>query len=539
MGKFPLHRRLAARKSGFALVVTITVMVLLALLSVGLLSLSSISLLASSRGLAQAEARTNARLALTIALSELQQAMGPDRRISARAATLAQHPQLGATIPDNSPRSWWVGASTSDPDEGLDATRAIGPDNPGVKWLISGLKADLGPAQQVSSPSPFENPVAMYDDQSIDTATLTGGQPIEAGIVTIPNVGGARSGGYAYFIDDEGMKAQLVAKDPELTNQAPIPSGGGLLPASYDLGILQGMEDFEGIPVEEYQKLLSLNDLPLIAGDINIVREKRLGYTTFSRGVLSDVRKGGLKRDLTIAFERDQVFETVFPKGRGGSFTSSYVVMDKEKFEDSKDLRENGYIHWEMFKDYYNIKKHIQTTGGRSGGEFLDSSLFTKEDLCNGYNNSAFGRGQLGPHAIGNNSNVPARHRQLPYGEMDFIDPPSNTQQYVHNPITPILARMHQNAWVDLLPPAVRGGRQRIKTNVQLWKSQYNPFNINLRVIGDQVSPGPRIIHTPRSTSLSARDAHRSPIAIATGPPGRLRMSRASRASARPAYPMP
>jgi hypothetical protein len=482
------------------LVVTISLMILLALLGVGMLSLSTVSLRSSSQATARAEARANARLSLIIALGELQQAMGPDRRISARAGTLAQHPQLDAKVPANTPRFWWVGAATSDPEKGFHADRPAGADNPGVKWLVSGLDSSLGAAQQISAAMPFEESVAMYGNQSIDTATFTGGKPVEAGILQIADARGRGAGGFAWFVDDDGMKAQLVASDPGARNDVKPPAGDGVLPGSYDLGVLDRMEGFEGVPLEDYSKLLSLNDLPLIGGDGNIVRAKRLGYTTLSRGVLSDVRKGGLKRDLTIAFERDNVFDAVFPKGRGGAFASSYVVMDAGKFNQCDDLKGNGYIHWDMFKDYYNIKRAIRSTGsGRTGGDSLDISLITKDGIFNGYDGTAFGRGQLGPHKIGNNGDVPAQQRQLPYGEIACINPPANqSSKYVHNPLFPVLSRMQQNAWCELMPPASRGQNQRIRTRVQLWKSQYNPYNIQLNVIGDGSAFGPRIIHYPQ-----------------------------------------
>ncbi len=64
---------------GFALVVTLSLMVLLTLLAVGLLSLSAVALRGSSQGEAMALARGNARLAMMLALGELQKHAGPDR----------------------------------------------------------------------------------------------------------------------------------------------------------------------------------------------------------------------------------------------------------------------------------------------------------------------------------------------------------------------------------------------------------------------------------------------------------------------------
>ena len=76
---------------GFALVVTISLMILLTLIAVGLLSLSSVALRSSSQANAQAEAQANARLALMIALGELQKEMGPDMRVSAESALFDQN----------------------------------------------------------------------------------------------------------------------------------------------------------------------------------------------------------------------------------------------------------------------------------------------------------------------------------------------------------------------------------------------------------------------------------------------------------------
>lgn len=70
------------------MVVTLSLMVLLTLLAVGMLSLSAVSLRTGSQGMAKREAQANARMALMIAIGELQKQMGSDQRISANAGIL-------------------------------------------------------------------------------------------------------------------------------------------------------------------------------------------------------------------------------------------------------------------------------------------------------------------------------------------------------------------------------------------------------------------------------------------------------------------
>jgi Tfp pilus assembly protein PilW len=87
-------------KRGFTLIITISLLVLLTMVAVGVLSLSSVTLRASNQGNASAVARANARLALMLAIGDLQVTMGPDRAATGKA---------GSLFPD-SPRQHLLGA---------------------------------------------------------------------------------------------------------------------------------------------------------------------------------------------------------------------------------------------------------------------------------------------------------------------------------------------------------------------------------------------------------------------------------------------
>ena len=83
----PIPRKKAPNR-GFALVITLSLMVLITLIAVAMLGLSTIELRKSAQGEARAAAEANARLGLMLALGELQSEMGDDRRISADASVL-------------------------------------------------------------------------------------------------------------------------------------------------------------------------------------------------------------------------------------------------------------------------------------------------------------------------------------------------------------------------------------------------------------------------------------------------------------------
>ena len=82
------NRALSKTRNGFALVVTLSLMILLTVIAVGLLSLSTISLRASGASADVAVARSNARMALMLALGDLQKHAGLDTRVTARADIL-------------------------------------------------------------------------------------------------------------------------------------------------------------------------------------------------------------------------------------------------------------------------------------------------------------------------------------------------------------------------------------------------------------------------------------------------------------------
>src|SRR5687768_11417868 len=108
-------------EKGFALIATLSLMILLVVIAVGLLSLSAISLRTGGGSSARTAARANARLALMIAIGDLQKHAGPDQRVTANAEMVVP----SAASPTNLK---WTGVwSTSQP---VKTTRPMSATNP-------------------------------------------------------------------------------------------------------------------------------------------------------------------------------------------------------------------------------------------------------------------------------------------------------------------------------------------------------------------------------------------------------------------------
>ena len=316
--------------AGFALTVVLMMMVLLTLTGVGLLSLSSISLRSGAQGLAAAEARANARLAMMLALGELQQQAGPDQRITATGSILAEtvaNPHWVGVWD-----SWKAGAETSASDAVSAHATLAGSRNAGMapgyrenrsghfrKWLVSDAAAgNAGPSHGIAGAKSYELADARAPGGEAVSVTLVadgstaseGPQSlVKVGLVGIGNAGatgrGAHSGRFGWWVGDESTKARVKAdpyraKGKALTNSLKVwrtqaPGRPGLL-------ALPGMARLAGD--EELDKALTRGSLALLKGATRSVAGSFHHATPFSMGLLTDVREGGLKRDLSTILER-------------------------------------------------------------------------------------------------------------------------------------------------------------------------------------------------------------------------------------------
>ena len=314
------------RRAGFSLVLSLVVMSVVLLTVITVASFVTIESRLSAQHQNFLRAKLNAAVSLRLALAHLQQEAGPDRRMTARADILANTTQAGWTW-STIRNPLWTGVWRSD--------QQLQPPS----WLISGRPDQLPGAQSanlygqadfyIDQWVPWQNDftipanllVPLVGDACAsgpELATATNpGKP--DGRIILPRIAlpdANANGSYCYWIGDEGVKARINLTDPRLT-----PAIGITTPqlqqealrgtARSGTGILAGLENMPLSGIDP--RLTQMRELPFLTNTgLGLTetspptRAKRLftETTLWARGVNCDSLWGGLKVDLSLAFEK-------------------------------------------------------------------------------------------------------------------------------------------------------------------------------------------------------------------------------------------
>ena len=247
-------------------------------------------------------AEENAKLALIKALSELQKAAGPDQRVSAVADILGE----GGLAPQAGTEQW----------VGIWDTETYDPRSPNdkafVQWLVStkedAQKVELASQTLVGETIEIFNGGGYSDSVQVEKVEVNDGSRVD--------------GYYAYWVSDESGKADLTWTGGQSTDESEISSRRLRTGFGADYGVfLKGRSDAPmGSPsyplakatntyLGELDKAVTLETVSLAGeatgGSQQWYREYRHDVTMGSYGVIADVKQGGLRRDLSLAFEMD------------------------------------------------------------------------------------------------------------------------------------------------------------------------------------------------------------------------------------------
>ena len=304
----PLSRRgpLLSRQRGFSLVVTVSMMVLLAIIAVGLLSLSSVTLRASVAGNAQAEARSNARMAALLAIAQLQELAGADTRVTASAKLLSDsniegtgvwrswegstHDGTGEPIPPDYDLKNQAGDPLDDVASGSDG-RFLG-------WLTSTADMQSIAAGQIpgSSNSAGGTRVKMVAEGTLGNSN--DGVYLEPSLLTSEE--GVTTGAYSWWTTGDNTKAYLNV-DSVQENNSIVDWQERLRGSRFPDGSVFGLADLDRLTTED-TFIPSRESLDLVS-DTRLSENGFYDVTTTSRGLLTNVNTGGFRKDLTVFSE--------------------------------------------------------------------------------------------------------------------------------------------------------------------------------------------------------------------------------------------
>ncbi|MGE9269926.1 MAG: pilus assembly PilX family protein, partial [Verrucomicrobiales bacterium] len=306
------------RSDGFALVVTVSMMVLLTLLAVGMLGLASLEMKSSSRLAGMREAKANARLALSLAIGELQEHVGPDRRVTATGQMLA------GLDNDQVPHPHWTvvwkttkleGDSVIQRDGetgGLRDARRDGwdPRSEALAHLVSGNEEELRYLASAEAKSGQEMRQLVGEGSIGEEDSF-----VEVPVVDVTR-GGETTGQYAWWVGDLGVKANIATKDAHAESTSET-AGNRRMQIVQDASISALSEEGE-LDNSVRDKAVSMRSLSLIDESEEFRDESFHALTTDSRSVLADVLHGGLKKDLTAYLESSGSIEGIESEGFAG-----------------------------------------------------------------------------------------------------------------------------------------------------------------------------------------------------------------------------
>jgi hypothetical protein len=351
-------------------------MALVGLLALGMLSLSTVTLRSAGQRGALEQARSNARIALMIAIGELQKEMGPDMRVSAKAALFDQDASSEAIDGVGQPNwlasyeSWgdWLTASYKNPSTGetLDIADTYTPKREKMfrRWLLSmpdGMSED---ANAPLSPSGLDddNSVILVGEGSLGSTAAS--NPEQVTRAYLKAIG--EKGRNAWWISPENQKARIdMAKSSRnLTAENWESSSGDT--AEVGVGSLPGLDviDSDGTLSA---KLISRQSLRPAGADADVMGEHYFALTAASRGVLTSVRTGHLKKDLSLLFEKPKAdLPSPYRFDPGDAREPSIRPMSSELAAKNPKLPARHFASWTRMRHFYRLYRQNSDAEARS-----------------------------------------------------------------------------------------------------------------------------------------------------------------------------
>ena len=366
-------------KSGFALIATISVMVLLVMIALAMLSLSTIELRASKNGEAMAEAQANARVAMMLAIGELQKEMGPDMRISAESAVLDQDENTEAIDGVAQSRwlasydSWgnWLNANYRRPDSGSslkigDTYTTKGRSQMFRRWLLSlpeGFEGKFDAPRTLAGIDAGRLAVMVGEGSLGDKANTHPDQVTKAYLVDV-----GEKGRHAWWIGPENHRAKVtLSKNPRNLAASHWEASQGDT-AEVGVGTLDGFE-FLDMASTTSDRLITRSTLDPAGAESEDVKGHFFDLTAHSQGVISSVRSGQLKKDLSLLFEKDNsALPALYKYNSGDTQEPSIRPMSSDLISENSQTPNRHFASWTNMRHYYRMYRQDNSASPHDTG---------------------------------------------------------------------------------------------------------------------------------------------------------------------------
>lgn len=327
---------------GFALVFCLALLALIFALVIGLTSLVTLELRHTQMRQEMVLSKIHTQFGLGIALGDLKRHLGPDQKISATAEILEEGMDSGS-LDDG--RRFWTGV--------WDTKDMLAE----PVWLISDKQGN--PYEAMTSGSHYIDQAVLVgrpEDGSLASTVRLGKVEVEQ--TNAPGEYSSSeneaSGSYAYWIGDEGVKAKINMSRGE----------DALNATGFGVSAIPGLEALESkLQAEELKKILDVSSLAEItkAADKEVMESLFHEVTVHGQGVLSNVKEGGLRGDLTAGLQPDARDSEGKPV-----LTGKEQIFGPAKEESASYSRGGGFVPGRGFPELqgYELFCNIRRTAG-------------------------------------------------------------------------------------------------------------------------------------------------------------------------------
>lgn len=373
--------------------ITLSLMVLLTVIAIGLLGLSSIAQRSVSRDEDAARARANARMALMIAIGELQKQAGPDTRVTARADILDENhpPVLGVW------KSWEGSNHDSQGRPIAPGSYKSAKEQRFLAWMAS------GDPKSIPDTTERAKSVPLVGARSVGEGAGRGDLQIhlEPGEIEDPS----GQGGFAWWIGGENQKARLpkpyTPEDNGIADWAIIAKSHSVVnPGTFRMDDL--FED-----ASPADKVISLQGSDFVAAkqDLKASQEFFHDLSTSSVGLLTNTATGGWRKDLSLATEnwstlpssnlpffrqtlvRDITFSKPTTSNASAARSMLYPWSSYRGDSGSIPIYRHGPVSsWENLVDYATTYKRINSGASGKGRLARGNTSVAIDDTGNSFN---------------------------------------------------------------------------------------------------------------------------------------------------------